>query len=80
MNIEIQNFIAQIRQVGENRNTKIEIKLCISIFKFFQVFLSQKGESENLHCEHDIGNEHVRYSTNMSTNIEWPNIEKRKSK
>ena len=25
------------------------------------------GESENLHCEHDIRNEHVRYSTNLST-------------
>ena len=25
------------------------------------------GESENLHCEHDIRNKHVRYSTNMST-------------
>ena len=25
------------------------------------------GESVNLHCEHDIRNEHVRYSTNLST-------------
>ena len=64
-----------------DRKTKIEIKFCISIFKFFQVVRSLMGESENLHCEHDIRNEHVRYSTHLSTKTPRRRISKyRKTK
>ena len=47
---------------NENRN-----KILYFDIQIFQVFLFKMGESENLHCEHDIRNEHVRYSTNLST-------------
>ena len=65
---------------GEYRNTKIEIKFCISIFKFFQVFLSLMGESENHHCEHDIRNEHVRNRTNLSTKTPRGRISKNENR
>ena len=76
----IVQILAQKRQGGEYRRTKIEIKFCISIFKFFQVFLSYVGESENLHCEHDIRNEHVRYSTNLSTKTPRGRISKNENR
>ena len=38
------------------------------------------GESENLHCEHDIRNEHVRYSTNLSTKTPRGRISKNKNR
>ena len=60
---------------NENRN-----KFCISIFKFFRVFLSLMGESENLHCEHDIRNEHVRYGTNLSTKTPRGRISKNENR
>ena len=62
------------------RISKIEIKFCISMFKFFQVFLSKMGKSENLHCEHDIRNEHVRYSTNLSTKTPRGRISKNENR
>ena len=38
------------------------------------------GESENLHCEHDIRNEHVRYSTNLSTKTPRGRISKNENR
>ena len=38
------------------------------------------GESENLHCEHDIRNEHVRYSTNLSTKTQRGRISKNENR
>ena len=38
------------------------------------------GESENLHCEHDISNEHVRYSTNLSTKTPRGRISKNENR
>ena len=76
----ISQICAQKRQGDEYRKTKIEIKFCISIFKFFQVFLSKMDESENHHCEHDIRNEHVRYSTNLSTKTPRGRISKNENR
>ena len=38
------------------------------------------GESENLHCEHDTRNEHVRYSTNLSTKTPRGRISKNENR
>ena len=38
------------------------------------------GESLNLHCEHDIRNEHVRYSTNLSTKTPRGRISKNENR
>ena len=38
------------------------------------------GESENLHCEHDIRNEHVCYSTNLSTKTPRGRISKKENR
>ena len=38
------------------------------------------GESENLYCEHDIRNEHVRYSTNLSTKTQRGRISKNENR
>ena len=38
------------------------------------------GESENVHCEHDIRNKHVRYSTNLSTKTPRGRISKNENR
>ena len=38
------------------------------------------GESENFHYEHDIRNEHVRYSTNLSTKTTRGRISKNENR
>ena len=60
---------------NENRN-----KILYFDIQIFQDFLSQMGESENLHCEHDIRNEHVRYSTNLSTKTSRGRISKNENR
>ena len=48
---------------NENRNKN----LYFDFFKFANFFLSQMGVDADLHCEHDLRNEHACYSTNLST-------------
>ena len=60
---------------NENRN-----KILYFDIQILEVFLSSMGESENLYCEHDIRNEHVRYSTNLSTKTPRERISKNENR
>ena len=60
---------------NENRN-----KILYFDIQIFSSFSFVDGESENFHCEHDIRNEHVRYSTNLSTKTPRGRISKNENR